>query len=567
MGILNELLAKGYLPVQLPPAFSSQTFASELSKFEAVWVANGGKEPTRPERYSVARSSFYRRATAIVNPIGFYFLAKDIDTYWPEIETHYKQSPLSRSIPTLPGKLRAIKLKKFSELHEEKVTSSAGFQYALITDIGSFFPTIYTHTIPWALHTKPIAKNNRKRIPKYFGNILDARSQGIQDGQTIGLPIGPDTSHIIAEVIAVAIDQQLTIELGKVPDGFRYVDDFFLFFNRREDAEKALAAVTRSVASFQLQLNPAKTRILEVKELTAESWKYSIKKMGISETRKAQRTDLHHYFESLFLLEKQFKDESLVKYGLKQISSKIIKKSNWVVFEAYLLKCGFSFPNTLQVIAHLLSTYDRYGYPINTQAVSRFCNTVIRSAAAVDHHGEVSWLLWICKELKLDFEADVVEAVQKMASPVCTMILLDLCNAGVVTSVPDESALTQYAAAEALQGPDWLLAYEGGRREWLGITNDSFVASHEYFGPLNQAGVEFYQEEAKLPAIFELKDPNVAPGNVDFDTDGAIEGLFSFDDLDEEYFDSADEKGVDPQDPDNDDPGGSDDDSEGEEDF
>jgi Reverse transcriptase (RNA-dependent DNA polymerase) len=528
------------LPVQLPPAFTSAAFSSLLAGFESTWTKLGNSAPrTIPSKYSVARSSFYRRATAIVNPVGFYFLAKAIDEYWPQIETHYSSSTLSRSVPTFDGVLRAIKLRKFSELHEEQVTSAAGYQYALVTDVGSFFPTIYTHTIPWALHTKEVAKKNQTKIPKYFGNILDGRSMAVQDGQTIGLPIGPDTSHILAEVIAVAIDNCLVTELGMVPAGFRYVDDFFLFFNSLHDADRALAAVTRAVSSFELQLNPAKTRIVDVKGLAAESWKYNIKKLFVSENRRTQRNDIHHYFESIFALEKQFRDESLVKYGLKQISSKIIKKSNWPVFEAYLLKCGFSFPNTLQTIAHIFATYHHYGYPVNKIAVSRFCNSLLASAAAVDHHGEVSWLLWIAKELSLDLTLDAVTAIEEMANPVCTLILLDLCNAGIVTSSPDKSSLRKYAVSESLYGADWILSYEAGRREWLGITQDNFLSQDPYFGPLNAAGVEFYDETAALSPIFELNNALASSDHIDFDSDQAIDKFFTFDDMDEEYSDCA----------------------------
>lgn len=151
MGIFGDLLAKGYLPVQLAPAFSSSTFASELSQFEAAW-GSGKPSATLPGKYSVARSSFYRRHTALVNPIGFYFLAKEVANYWPQIEKHYQKSSPSRSVPTFAEPLRAIRLNKFSELYEDKITSAAGFKYAPITDITSFFPTIYTHAIPWALH-------------------------------------------------------------------------------------------------------------------------------------------------------------------------------------------------------------------------------------------------------------------------------------------------------------------------------------------------------------------------------------------------------------------------------
>jgi hypothetical protein len=89
---------------------------------------------------------------SLLNPIAFYSLALEVDKFWPRIDGHYQQSRLSRSAPTVgnPDTPRAIQMRKFSELHEEKVTSSAGFQFALATDIAAFFPTIYTHTIPWA---------------------------------------------------------------------------------------------------------------------------------------------------------------------------------------------------------------------------------------------------------------------------------------------------------------------------------------------------------------------------------------------------------------------------------
>ncbi|MGF6761318.1 hypothetical protein P3T24_001631 [Paraburkholderia sp. GAS33] len=540
MAMLEDLLSRGYFPVQLPPNFTSETFASELPKFKAQWDAVVTPPSTLFERFSVPRSSYYRRTTALLNPISFYYLARDITHYWTQIQAHYTKSPLSKSTPTIAGGLRAITIPKFSELYEEKITAAAGFRYALVTDISAFFPTIYTHVIPWALHTKAIAKANRAKVPAVFGNILDGRSMGVQDGQTIGLPIGPDTSHILAETVAVAIDEHLIQELGSAPRGFRYVDDFFFFFSKREEAERALAAVTRAVSNYQLQVNASKTRIIETKELVEESWKYAIKRLSVSSARKQQRDDIHHYFESLFALEKKFKDESLVKYGVKQISSTIVKKSNWNIFESYLLKCAFGFPNTIQVVAHILSTYQHHGYPVDKEAVARLCNNLIAASAASDHHGEVAWLLWVCKQLAIDLDPAVVNEIERTGSPVCTLMLLDLQHGGTITTPLPVDALAQYAAAGALQSADWLLSYEGGRRHWLGNANTDFIDNHTFFGPLRTAGVQFYDENKVVPPIFDFKTPPENVDEFDFDTDAEIEEEFDFDEMDEEYFDSSD---------------------------
>jgi hypothetical protein len=64
----------------------------------------------------------------------------------------------------------------------------------LAADISEFYHSIYTHSISWALHTKLFAKSNQKA--KVVGNLLDKATQNGQHGQTVGIPIGPDTSLV-----------------------------------------------------------------------------------------------------------------------------------------------------------------------------------------------------------------------------------------------------------------------------------------------------------------------------------------------------------------------------------
>jgi hypothetical protein len=537
---LQDLLAKGYFPVQLPTGFSTKQLAANLSHIQAPWDAELAKKNSvlsLGERFSVARSSYSRRITSIINPVSFYGLARDICEYWPRIQEHYETSEISRSIPGPGGSLRAIDLTKFTDLYEERVRQSAGARYALVTDISSYFPTVYTHTIPWALHTKAVAKTNKKKTAQHFGNILDGRCMGTQDGQTVGLPIGPDTSHIIAEIIGVSIDKAIHEELGAWPKGFRYVDDFTFFFNRREEAERALAVIIKCVSSFELQINASKTRIVEVRELVQESWKYSLKKLQISAMIRQQKDDIHYYFEMLFSLESRFKDESLVKYGLKQLSSTIIKIPNWPIAEAYLLKCGYGFPNTLQVITQILATYHHHGYPLNLTAITDFCSNLLESASAANHHSETAWLLWLSKEIGITLKASLIEQVLRVESSVCSLIALDLYHSGYVDDLIDVSSLQALVSPGALYGTQWLMAYEGGRRRWLGNADLSFIQGHPCFGVLLAAGVGFYSQEAKIPPIFVLKA--TAQGEARFNTDEEIDDNFEFDNMDEEYFDSS----------------------------
>lgn len=533
---IKVLLERGYFPVQLPPCFTTAPFAKVHQKLDVAWSPH--KLPRmQPERFSVARSSYNRRVTSILNPVGYFFLCKHLAAHWNSIQNHYSRSRFSYSRPKLERGLRAIRINRFSDVHDHKLVQAAGYRYALITDISRFFPTIYTHSIPWALHGKQASKANKKNTA-FFGNVLDASSMSVQDFQTMGLPIGPDSSHVIAEIIGTAIDRELRAAFGEWPSGFRYVDDFYFFFNDRVKAETALAVVSRIVASFELEINASKTRIIETKELIEESWKYKIKGANFADAHAAQRNDIHKFFENLISLEKAYRDESVVKYGLKIASSSIIKRQNWQIFEAYLLHCGFAYPNALQTIASLLATYARYGYPLDKPAIQRFCNATVSTHAPSDHHSEVAWALWIMVELGLALDAKSVEALELISSSACVLLALSLLQSAGTTTSTFAAKLAVHSTGDALYDAGWLLAYEGGKRLWLTATTDAHIRSDPFFGELLRQKVSFFDDTARLPPIFTPKDPSALSLAL-FESDEAVDGLFEFEESDEEYFDTG----------------------------
>src|SRR5579862_4101836 len=103
MNRLRVLLKHGYFPVQLPPAFTTSDFARKYKRFEGVWSTKP-LPPSEPERFSVARSSYNRRITSILNPVAFYGIAKVVSDYWPRIQNHFSKSRFSFSRPKFrPG--------------------------------------------------------------------------------------------------------------------------------------------------------------------------------------------------------------------------------------------------------------------------------------------------------------------------------------------------------------------------------------------------------------------------------------------------------------------------------
>lgn len=103
---------------------------------------------------------------------------------------------------------------RYSELPRLRALRWRAGRYLLQSDINQFYPTIYTHSVPWALHTKALSKaalksGKKKSSVVLLGDQLDTLLQRLNDGQTHGIPIGPDTSLVVAEILLAAADQAL----------------------------------------------------------------------------------------------------------------------------------------------------------------------------------------------------------------------------------------------------------------------------------------------------------------------------------------------------------------------
>ena len=365
MSKTKDLLEFGYLPLQSPPCFSSQSFADRVVPIRKAFnKAKNSKtlgeysSGTRPQHFSVARSRHSRRPISIPNPFAQLEIADAIAADWRAIERHCKPSSLSLSTPSFSNADgRAIHITPHTALYEKRLQFSAEARYVLTSDISQFFPSLYTHSIPWALHGKAKAKSQRFNA-KLLGNRIDKALQAAQHGQTIGIPIGPDSSHIVAEIVACAIDSQLEKHLHKKILGYRHVDDFVLFFKSLGEAEEALTALEASVRYFELKLNPLKTRILGTEQFFDDSWSHELHNFSFSPTAAVQRRQIHQFLERAYQIFSESKDEAVIRFALKRLSTVIVKKPNWDTLEAHLLRCAVAFPSTLQDVALLLFTYN-----------------------------------------------------------------------------------------------------------------------------------------------------------------------------------------------------------------
>lgn len=145
------------------------------------------------------------------------------------------------------------------------------FKHLVKFDLQSCFDSIYTHTISWATAG---GADKVKVLPGYHGSwvgdAFDNLMQSNNARETNGIVIGPEFSRIFAEIILQYIDQKVELELlGKgirqksTYECYRYVDDYFLFYNDEKDRNIFMESLTKWLKEFKLQISPSKTEEFE----------------------------------------------------------------------------------------------------------------------------------------------------------------------------------------------------------------------------------------------------------------------------------------------------------------
>ena len=148
--------------------------------------------------------------------------------------------------------------------HIEQRAIELSLQYCVLAhaDIADCYGSIYTHSIAWALHTKSMAKGNKKD-QSLVGNLIDKRIQEMQHGQTNGIPQGSVLMDFVAEMVLGYADTLITeciashsIENYQI---LRYRDDYRVFTNSSKDNEIILKCISEQIATLGLRLNTSKT--------------------------------------------------------------------------------------------------------------------------------------------------------------------------------------------------------------------------------------------------------------------------------------------------------------------
>jgi Reverse transcriptase (RNA-dependent DNA polymerase) len=345
---LQNFVRRGMLPKELPPNFTSETFARALRSVTPPPFATD-KKWVSTTSHSLARLSGIRRVLSVPHPIGHYRISFEIASHWDRIRKHLLRSKWSRSLPTLkPRNQRAAGPKSTGEeTIYEKASCRATARYLLRTDIVEFYRSVYTHSIPWALAGKDAAKLALQNKSPLWCDALDKTTQWGQSGQTNGIPCGPDTSFILGEILLSAIDFELQ---GKLPFvvGYRYYDDYELAVGTRGEAEQALNCLQDELATFNLQLNSTKTKIIDL-PLVAEGSISWVKAFPARSSRFYSQDDLLEFYRRVFEHRQTDPSSQVVTFALSRMSEHHWRGLDWTLAQDLMSQAVISDTGAISI--------------------------------------------------------------------------------------------------------------------------------------------------------------------------------------------------------------------------
>ncbi|WP_055437684.1 RNA-directed DNA polymerase [Lacinutrix algicola] len=545
---IEHLLNKGFFPKELPPSFFTELFGNDYTQISAlvdstqasflstllqtVNVMAGLTDPEKAEervrlkqifrnrlnfsdcsQYNIPKSGIARKGIKIPNPIHQGKLSQSIIDNYPEIEKLFKDSKFSTTKPELEteqeqGK-RSVKHNDFSYFKESGIINSFKYAVQLKTDIAKFYPSIYTHSVPWVTFGgKDKYKKNRTlndsdvlKVRNIYGDDIDNRLMWCQNQQTMGIPIGPDTSFIIAEIIACHLDKHLEKKLkSKKIDflGYRYYDDYALYFNSELDAQIGLSELKKILNDFELKINDEKTEISRTQDELEKPWALAIKSFYFRPSENGQKDDIWNYFAIAFRYAQENPKDSVLKLALNKFNFVRIEEDNWDYFESLLFRLGLIETSSLNKIAKLLVTYKTL---VSKKRLKEFCFEIIKRNYENQHDYELTWSLWLLNEFKIQPTKGIFEMIFNSKSATASIIGLDLYKQNNRIKSFDFSSIIELATTENLNNKEWLLVYEAIYKDWIPSLTKSVIQEHFFFNILESRNIHFYDNLRKLEPL------------------------------------------------------------------
>jgi hypothetical protein len=521
----TALLSKGYFPKELPYAFTTADFGAHSESIIQEWEKSGifkintklrdaNKKnlrgayiyifnDTEAEILSTPKRGFERRLMHITHPLPQALLAREIASNWLHIKSWIDRHKFTVDEFVISDSY-SISIKDINfQLHREKVDYIASTADWLVrTDITRFYPSIYTHSIPWAAYGKERVKQGLRYYKGSLADRLDSLTRACNRNQTVGIPIGPETSRILSEITSARIDcdfSALSPHLKQL-DADRLQDDWTIGAKSLQDSEELLSRISSCYRHYGLEINGSKTSIRHIVNDYAQEWKTELASFLSHRSGPLNGSRLREFLDLSVRLQSQTPSDSVISYSLSVLERSTFSSSDAKYLESFLLRAAAIAPISLpRVCTFLLSLHTNH--KLSSERVSGRLVSLTEHNIEKENHFEVIWLLYTLRGMSTKIKsAQISSKSEYLHSSSIALILLYIKSRGNLfgplpttyweNSINEESIYRDWS---------WLLAYEGIRNGWL-HDKHSLMKSN-FFRPFVKHKVVFYDKSRNVPLL------------------------------------------------------------------
>jgi hypothetical protein len=351
-------------------------------------------------------------------------------------------------------------------------------------------------------------RRDRARLNDHWSSKFDAALQSCQSRETFGIPVGPDTSRIVAEILLAGVESDGRFaESIKGMKAYRLLDDFVIGFDDELLAKKALAALRSALWTFNLQLNDDKSSVAHARTHFRDKWQLEFDSIAIldRDTPK-QAGDIYRLIDLTLYFCAEAKTAAPAHWACRRLSSlKNVTKNLGVVLDV-MFRLARDFPScTNHVAAFLINHQIECSSADLTKRISIWVKSMFREHLHHNHDFELAWCLLVNGVFRIAVDKDDLGTSGERPHSVVFAMLGMLQERGMLPVTLSNWDWRPDFKKGGILGKDWLPYYEAVRRKWTtDKTMVSAVRSQPVLAKMLDNGVTFLEDR-----IFDASRINI----------------------------------------------------------
>ncbi len=498
--LYEGLVGYGLFTEELPPIFSSEKLLNKSLK------ENQCDEDDNFITFRCMRNINIPRTLGIPTPRTYINLCKILQRNWSNLKAYFAENTkdedykISRiHIRELYGEKKLFEMnyknwKNDGTLENDLLlTKDKSSRFLVKSDISTCFPSIYTHSLSWALIGKEEAK--KRKNGGEFNDQLDKACRQTKNGETHGLIIGPHASNLISEIILVKVDNEL------YKKGYRFqrhIDDYSCYVETYEEASRFIKDLDVCLRKYDLSINYKKTKITELPVANVEHWIHKLNAIQlIASYGKTSYLEVNNYIDTAIRILKETGDSAVLNYAIKTLAGMgNITRQGEKLAITRILHLAYIYPYLIPLVDQCV--FKRY--KVDKNLIEDFSQKIFNNAKCINNY-EAMWYA-VLYAIKYKFKLNNLDVDDVINSDDCILLVMTWLyyskNEKQYTSECDK--LKEYAKNLAKNKDDmdthWVFCYEVLKKRDLKELSKQGKYNHlKYWISLKKKQISFIKKE------------------------------------------------------------------------